>query len=913
MDSASSTAGRQLPLGRVAFLFTDLEGSTRQWEVEPELMHRAVARHDELMIESIVLWNGSVFATAGDSFAAAFPNALDAVSAALEVQRKLADEQWPVPIEIKARMAVHVGTANVRDGNYFGSAVNRTARIMATGHGGQLLLSDDAHNECPDVDVVDLGIHHLKDLSVPEHVWQVSADGVDAEFPPLKSLDRKRAHLPVQLSGFVGRSREIADVLELLDSHRLVTLRGLGGIGKTRLSLQVAAEASGQLVDAVHFVPLSPLTDDASLPFYVLKAFGLTQPTGQSPAETIAASFGTTPSLVVFDNCEHLDGAVPELTVELLAACPNLRILATSREALGVAGERVYAIHALPTGTSDSPADQMFIGRAQAANSMIDLSGEREAVVSRICTRLDGIPLAIELAAARVRSMPPEEIERHLDERFRLLRVTKGVDQRHRVLYDTLEWSYQHLDAELQDFLRRLSVFAGKFDAGDALGVVGDVDDDLLNIADRLDELVDQSLVIVDTSTDHSEYRLLDTVRDFCDAALGDEREALHDRHAEHFARLSRDLYAQMLTPHESQAVQHRNRAHDNIRAAYLRSRAQGRVELVTDIVARAAFDVIFHGRIEAALWAADAVENLDLSSLGIADRCCMYQTAACLDMAEGHVDRARRLIIRAEELSLELPSDELPAELVGGSSVCFFLGLLADGDAIAQRLGERLSTHGSSIALAMTIVTRSSIHGYWNRPDSARQLAETALEMLGTDDAPTWRTLAEWQVARYSDLDPIELSDRVAHYRDRFVAVHNLFLAATAARQLVGLASARATAQSQALADAVEGMATTSLADPREAIGWMMQSAILLLRSGHYAPALAIIGWEEHNRITPVHPDQLHTIELLMPAARTELGPEGSAAAAELLAAANLRAATNFTSAALLEAWRSTTIVGAA
>jgi class 3 adenylate cyclase len=196
MDSASSTAGRQLPLGRVAFLFTDLEGSTRQWEVEPELMHHAVARHDQLMVDSIGRWNGSVFATAGDSFAAVFPTALDAVSAALEVQRTLADEQWPAPIEIKARMAVHVGTANVRDGNYFGSAVNRTARIMATGHGGQLLLSDDAHNECPDIGVVDLGIHHLKDLSTPEHVWQVCADGLEAEFPPLKSLDRKRAHLP---------------------------------------------------------------------------------------------------------------------------------------------------------------------------------------------------------------------------------------------------------------------------------------------------------------------------------------------------------------------------------------------------------------------------------------------------------------------------------------------------------------------------------------------------------------------------------------------------------------------------------------------------------------------------------------------------------------------------------------------
>jgi len=913
MDSASSTAARQLPVGRVAFLFTDLEGSTRQWEVEPELMHRAVARHDQLMVESIGRWNGTVFATAGDSFAAAFPSAVDAVTAALEMQRMLADEPWPAPIEIKARMAVHVGTANVRDGNYFGSAVNRTARIMATGHGGQLLLSDDARSDCPEVAVADLGIHHLKDLSTPEHVWQVTVDGIDVEFPPLKSLDRKRANLPIQLSGFVGRSREIADVLRLLDVHRLVTLRGLGGIGKTRLSLQIAAEASGQLADAVHFVPLSPLTDDASLPFYVLKAFGLTQPTGQTPAETVAASVGSTSCLVVFDNCEHLDGAVPELAVELLGACPNLRILATSREALGVAGEQVYAIHALPTGTRDSPADQMFIGRAQAANSTIDLGGAREAVVSRICSRLDGIPLAIELAAARVRSMPPEEIEQHLDERFRLLRSTKGFDERHRVLYDTLEWSFQHLDPELQNLLGRLSVFAGKFDAADALGVVGDADDDLLTISDRLDELVDHSLIIVDTSTDHAEYRLLDTVRDFGDAALGDEREALHDRHAEHFARLSRDLYEQMLSPHEAQAVQRRNRAHDNIRAAYLRGRAQRRVDLVADIVARAALDVMFHARIEAAVWATDAVEHLDLSSLGVADRCCLYQTAACLDMAEGHVERARDLIALAEVLSHELATDELPPDLVGGSSVCFFLGLLAEGDAIAERLGNRLGTGEPSITLAMTIITRSCIHGYWNRPDSARQLAETALEMLGTDDVPTWRTLAEWQISRYSGLDPIELSDRVSRYRHRFVAVNNAFLAATAARQLVGLASARATAQSQALADAVQGMATTSMADPREAIGWMMQSAILLLRSGHYGPALAILGWEQRNRITPVHPDQVDAIELLMPAARDELGLEQLQAGSDELASADLRAAIDFTSAALLEAWRTTSVVGAA
>ena len=751
-----------MPVGRVAFFFTDLEGSTKQWEAHPDVMHLAVSRHDELMVESIERWNGIVFSTGGDGFVAVFPRAADAVAAATELQRLIADEPWPAPIIIRARMAIHVGTANLRGRNYFGAVVNRTARIMATGHGGQVLLSDEARAECPDVAVIDLGIHYLKDLSAPEHVWQVVIAGLDSAFAPLRSLDRKTADLPMQLSGFVGRTREISDVLALLEANRLVTLRGLGGIGKTRLSLQVAAEAVGQSVDIVRFVALSPLTDSASLPFHVLKTLGLSQPAGQTPAETIATSIGSSSTLVVFDNCEHLDGAVPSLTVELLGACPKLRILATSRNALGVAGERVYAIEALPTGTHDSPAEQIFIARAQAANASIDLSGDREAVVSRICNRLDGIPLAIELAAARVRSMPPEEIEQHLDERFRLLRSTKGFDERHRVLYDTLEWSYEHLGPDLQVLLRRLSVFAGQFTAADALDVVGDGDHDLLMISDQLDELVDHSLVIVDVSTETAEYRLLDTVRAFGAAALGNELEPLRAVHARHYASLSRRLFEQMLSPLEGAAVQQRNRVHDDIRAAYMWSRAHQRVDLVADFVARAAIDVMMHGRIEVAVWATEAVENLDLSSLSVADRCCLYQTAACLEINEGRADRARDLVGRAESLSLELDPAELPADLVGGSSVCFFLGQLADGDAMAERLIDRLTEVGPSTALAVNTISRSAIHGYWNRPDSALEFAQVALGMLAEDDVPTWRTLAEWQVARYSGLDPVDLADRV-------------------------------------------------------------------------------------------------------------------------------------------------------
>ncbi len=892
-----------MPHGRVAFLFTDLEGSTKQWEAEPELMHLAVSRHDELVAEAVERWDGIVFSTAGDSFAVVFARVDDAIAAASEVQRLLAGEPWPRPIDIRARMAVHVGVANLRGGGYFGSVVNRSARIMATGHGGQLLVSDEARADCPDANVIDLGIHHLKDLSAPERVWQIVIPGLRAEFPPLRSLDRMRANLPTQLSGFVGRSEEIADVLELLESTRLVTLRGLGGIGKTRLSLQIAAEAVGHSVDIVRFVALSPLADHASLPFHVLKTLGLSQPAGQTPVETIATAIGSSSTLIVFDNCEHLDRAVPELTSELLGACTNLRVLATSRSALGVAGEHVYAIEALPTGTYDSPAEQMFIARAQAANASVDFSGEREAVVSRICRRLDGIPLAIELAAARVRSMPPEEIEKHLDERFRLLRGSKGFDERHRVLYDTLEWSYQHLEHELQDLLRGLSVFAGHFTAADVLDVIGSESHDLLTISDQLDELVDHSIVIVDVSADMAEYRLLDTVREFGDTALGDEREALHAVHAQHFATLSRRLFDQMLSPGEAAAVQHRNRAHDDIRAAYMWSRSHGRVDLVADLVARGAIDVMMHRRIEVAVWATEAVDHLDLSPLTIADRCCLLQTAACLEINEGRVDRARDLIDRAETLSSELAPPEIPAELVGGSSIYFFLGQLADAEASAERLSARLCAIGPSTALAITIISRSNIHGYSNRPNSARELAETALTMLADDDVPTWHILAEWQVARYSNLDPVELSERVAGYRDRFLHVRNPFLAATASRQLVGLDSARATAQSRALADAVDGMATLSLADPREALGWMMQSAILLLRTGHHQAALGILGWEQRNRATPVHPDQLAAIERLMPATRDALGVDAIATATAALSRSTLREAIDFTSAALTEA----------
>ena len=421
----------ELPSGTVTFLFTDLEGSTRLWQEHPEAMQVASARHDDLVRALIEAHDGYVVKTTGDGFHAAFGAAHDAVHAAVAAQGALSTEAWGEIGPLVVRMGVHTGPAEIRDGDYYGTAVNRAARLMSVAHGGQIVVSLTTKELVQDrgVELVDLGEHHLRDLARVDRVYQVVADGLPNEFPRLRSLEAFAGNLPLPTTSFVGRDVELAVVDTSLQSARLVTLTGVGGVGKTRLSLQVAAHALPRFPDGAWFCELAGATDDDSLLQVVMSTLGVTALPGTTPERSIVEFLRTRAALVLFDNCEHLLDAASQLVDAVLRECPNIRILASSREGLGVPGEHMVAVRSLGVPRIDdsfdtivgSDAVELFVERAAAVRAGFVLETANAGAVAEICQRLDGIPLAIELAAARVATMNPRDIASHIDERFRLL------------------------------------------------------------------------------------------------------------------------------------------------------------------------------------------------------------------------------------------------------------------------------------------------------------------------------------------------------------------------------------------------------------------------------------------------------------------------------------------------------------
>ncbi len=452
-----------LPTGIVTFLFTDIEGSTRLWEDFPEAMRSALARHDALLQEAIEQHNGHVFKTVGDAFCAAFVSAQEALEAALEAQIALQNPQFTLAENrtLRVRMALHAGPAEERAGDYFGPTLNRIARLLATGHGGQVLLSQTvealARNALPaGAGLKDLGRHRLKDLQQPEQVFQLLHPALPADFPKLKSLNPQQNNLPQQLTSFVGRETEIAAVERLLADARLLTLTGPGGAGKTRLALQVAAETVDQYPDGVWLVELAPLSDPALVPQEIASALDIREEAGRALAQTLVEQLSARQLLLVLDNCEHLVEACAQLADRLTRACPQLKILASSRERLGVAGEITYAVPSLSLPTCDPippletllqyEAVRLFVERASAVLPGFVPTPANAPALVQICRRLDGIPLAIELAAARVKVLPVEQIARRLDDRFRLLTGgSRTALPHHQTLRATIDWSYNLL------------------------------------------------------------------------------------------------------------------------------------------------------------------------------------------------------------------------------------------------------------------------------------------------------------------------------------------------------------------------------------------------------------------------------------------------------------------------------------
>jgi predicted ATPase/class 3 adenylate cyclase len=581
VTSVGSSTKEALPSGTVTFLFTDVVGSTRLWAEHPHGMKGALARHDEIVRSAIESHGGYVVKMTGDGFHAAFSTAHDAVDAAIDAQRSLGATSWDATGPLQVRMGVHTGEVQLRDGDYYGTAVNRAARLMAVAHGGQLLMSDATERLLGDAagqsfELVDLGEHRLRDLAQASRVFQVVAPGLDGEFPPLRSLEVFPGNLPLQLTSFVGRETELAGLAKALGEWRMVTVTGTGGVGKTRLALQVGAEVLPAFRDGAWLCELAVALDDEAMGEVVAAALEVSQRPGRSLVASIADYLRSKELLLVLDNCEQLLGPVATLAARVLRECAGVRILATSREGLGVGGEHVWPLRSLPLpdaiGSTTNDAVVLFAERAEAARATFALDVSNAGAVAEICRRLDGIPLAIELAAARVVSMTPSEIGGLLDERFRLLTGgRRSAVERHQTLRATVDWSYSLLGERERAVFERLNVFAGSFDASSALAVVTGDGVETWDVLDALTELVAKSMIVADeTADDTTRYQMLETLGQYARERLDEhgDTDRWRRRHAEHFADWAEDAGPGLVGRDELTWRTRENEELDNLRAA---------------------------------------------------------------------------------------------------------------------------------------------------------------------------------------------------------------------------------------------------------------------------------------------------------------------------------------------------------
>jgi predicted ATPase/class 3 adenylate cyclase len=577
----------ELPTGTVTFLFTDIEGSSKLWEEHPEAMSAALAHHNALLRRVIEAHRGYIFKLWGDAVYAAFDTATDALAAAIEAQRELLRHSWGEVGPLRVRMALHTGTAEVRDGDYVGPTLNRCARVLSAAHGGQILLSAATEELVrdalpPGASLRSWGQHRLKDLQRPEHIFQVVHPDLPTEFSSLRTLNAVPNNLPLQLTSFIGREREMKEIKELLKQTRLLTLTGSGGCGKTRLALQVAADLLEEYPDGVWFVDLSVLADPTLVPSTVAATLGIHEESGRSALTTLAEALKPRTLLLILDNCEHLVGACAQLAETLLRACPNLRILATSREALGIAGEATWRVPSLSLpqphelAQTDSlaritqyEAIRLFIERAEAASSEFRVTPQNIRAIVQICQRLDGIPLAIELAAARVKALSVEQIASRLDDRFRLLTGgSRTALPRQQTLRAMMDWSYELLNERERTLFRRLSAFAGGFTLEAAEAICADAQIPSSEILDLLTNLVSKSLVVF--RDEEARYRLLETVRQYARDKLLETGEAawVRDRHRDWFLAFAERAERALQGPEQALWLKRLETEHDNLRAA---------------------------------------------------------------------------------------------------------------------------------------------------------------------------------------------------------------------------------------------------------------------------------------------------------------------------------------------------------
>ena len=634
----------------MTFLFTDVEGSTRRWESDADAMRIALAAHDEVLRSAIEAHGGWMFKHTGDGVCAAFASPRSAVDAAVAAQRGL---------ELPVRMGLGTGEAELRAGDYFGVVLNRAARVMAAGHGGQILVADSTAGLLSGVGLIDLGPRRLRDLPTPIGVFQVRAAGLRTEFPALRALDASLGNLRAATTSFIGRDSEAGEVQAAVKAHRLVTLTGVGGVGKTRLALEVAGRLVDEFPDGVWLFELAAVADPAAVPDAVAAVLGITQQPGRSVAGSVAAALEGRVRLLVFDNCEHVLDAAADLIEEILAASATTKVVATSREGLGIADERLWPVPSLDVGAGvDSAAVALFVERAQHVSPRFTVGEDGEAAaVVEICRRLDGIPLAIELAASRMAAMTAGEVRDRLDQRFRLLVGSRRALERHHTLRHAVAWSYELLDEPEKALLDRCSVFAGGFDTHSACAVAGfsDASDDFATL-DLLDALMRKSLLVADRSSGRTRFAMLETIRQFAEEQLVARGEASEIRaaHSRYFAGREADILALWDSPRQREAYDWFTIELANLRTAFRWAADQSDLDVAAPIATYLGLLGVWVQTYEPLAWAeeliepARAVDHPRLAALYVIASLCY--ASGRIEAAVGYADAGRIVLGRSRE-----------------------------------------------------------------------------------------------------------------------------------------------------------------------------------------------------------------------------------------------------------------------
>jgi len=729
----------------MTMLFTDIEGSTALWERDGPSMSQALAAHDALTRSAIEGHRGTVVKMTGDGVHAVFSDAGDALIATLQLQQALEDPGATFGVALRVRCGLHAGIIEFRDGDYFGSPVNRAARIMSAAHGGQVLVSqavaDAVCTRLPvSVSLRDLGKVRLKDLSAPEHVYQVVHPRLRAEFPVLRSLEAVPNNLPQQLTSFVGRERDLADAGKLLTEHRLLTLHATGGLGKTPLSLQIAAECMDRFPDGVWLIELADLTDARLVPQMLAKVLGVKEEGDRPLIDTLIEFVANRQLLVILDNCEHLVQGCADLTARLLTASTHLKVVASSREPLRIRGEVVYPLMPLPVPDAyvsfkrqtleGFAAAQLFIERALAVLPAFDLSDENAMAVAGICRQLDGIPLALELAAARVRALSVQQIEARLSDRFRLL---TGGDRtalpRQQTLRALVDWSHDLLDRDEAVLFRRVAVFAGGFtlEAAEAIAHGGEAGERA--VLTTLPELVVKSLVVLDA--EHGRYRLLETIRHYAQEQLAASGEAdeIRKLHAKFYVELAEEASPQLFGAQQARWHERLDLERENILAAHeWYGCADHDAALGLRLVHAMKYHLIYRGQpglgqrmILEALARAGAQER------NTARSCALFD-AGQISCFMGRYDEARPLLEQGLQIAREIGDMRRVAAILQPLG----LAALGQGDRAAARVHfeeavELARERGIKREIAAALNALAQLH----RVDNALDLAEPLFEQV--------------------------------------------------------------------------------------------------------------------------------------------------------------------------------------